>query len=447
MAEIIAVPTSDLLVDPENPRIPDQNDGQREALRAIVRDDPDKILTLAEDIVAYRGLDPTALLTVTASAEQPGRYIALEGNRRVATLKGLESPSWLEDVVEPRILNRMRQLSGEYQSFPVRVVQCVVLNRADAQHWIDLRHTGENRGAGTVQWSPDQKARFRVRSRGESKLHTRLLDFLQDRGHISAAERQRVPTSTLERILTSPAVRNRIGIDLHKGGDVHFRDEDTAIKALLYIINDLTVGFSGEPTKVHHVYTKEQRVAYAANLPADLVPKTPSPVNVPTSTPIQTGSPVGKRSPLARVPKPRPILIPTECRLRVKDSRVRAIEIELRKLELEDFPNSVSLLFRVFIELSVDWYRANVLKRKPEAVKDYLKDKLLDVLTGMETKNLLTKYQANPIRLACQKGTFLMPSVVMMHEYIHNRHMNPTPTDLRLGWDNFQPFIEAIWPY
>jgi len=52
----------------------------------------------------------------------------------------------------------------------------------------------------------------------------------------------------------------------------------------------------------------------------------------------------------------RDILIPYDCALTVHDLRSRDIEHELRKMSLQEFPNGVSVLFRVFIELSVDWY-------------------------------------------------------------------------------------------
>jgi hypothetical protein len=442
MAETISVRPADLLIDLRNPRLPAEARGQREAFRAMAEHQNEKLLALAEHIVLYHSLHPAELPIIIRSPDDPGRFIVLEGNRRLTALKALESPDLFSGALTAGVLDRVRKLSGKYQEAPIEAIQCCLMkDRAEAEPWIYIRHNGPTGGAGVVDWGSDEKARFRARAGGVLNLHTRLLNFLEDGGHLTRAERQRVPTTTLERLVKSRAVRERIGIDV-KNGEVQLTaDEAKVIPALLYVIKDLADG----RTKVQHVYTKEQREEYARKFPPHLAV-----VASAKSTPLPTSTPSGKK-PAPRTgsvlpPKTREKLIPPDCSLRVKDARVRAIEIELRSLLLEDFPNAAIVLFRVFVELSVDYYRSNVMKRSQEAVRQKLSEKLTDALGDMEAKNKLTKWEANPVRAACQKGSFLTPSVVMMHEYIHNRHMSPSPSDLRSAWDNLQPFICAIWP-
>ncbi|HEX3683810.1 MAG TPA: hypothetical protein VHU83_14850 [Bryobacteraceae bacterium] len=441
MAETISVRPADLLIDLRNPRLPIAARGQREAFRAMAEHQNEKLLALAEHIVLYHSLNPAELPIIMRSPDEPGRYVVLEGNRRLTALKALESPDMFSGAVSAGVLDKIRKLSAQYQTAPIEALQCSLMKDVDeAEPWIYIRHNGPTGGAGVVDWGSDEKARFRARTGGPMHIHTKLLDFLEDGGHLTRAERARVPTTTLERIIKSPAVRERIGIQV-KDGDLHLKaGEDKVVPALLYIVKDLAEG----KTKVQHVYTKEQREDYAKKFPAHLAVTTSGkPVPIPAK-PI--GGKAGPRIAPAATPKVRDKLIPPQCQLKVKDSRVKGIEIELRGLLLEDFPNAVIVLFRVFVELSVDYYRSNVIKRGQEAVRQKLSDKLMDTLGDMEAKNKLTKWEANPVRAACQKNSFLTPSVVMMHEYIHNRHMTPSPADLRAAWDNLEPFIRAIWP-
>ena len=437
-----------LRVDHKNPRIPNEAAGQREALRALAEHQKERLVVLAEHIVTYRRLNPADLPIVMPSEEEPKFWTVLEGNRRLTALRALETPDLFADVLEPRNLKKIRALSAQYRQTPIETVWCIVMkDRAEAQPWIDVRHQGALGGAGIIEWGPQEKARSHARSGNPIGVHIFFLNFLQDGGHLSASDRQRIKSSTLQRMLENPKIREVIGFEVEKGIVRFTRPEDGIIAALLFMIQQL---LSGEKD-VKDVYTSKQREQYAAEFPAHLKAKTRetgpsvSPPAKPAPAPtVTTAAP--QRALAVRVQPPRSKLIPPNCFLRVKDGRVKGIEIELRGLLLEDYPNAITVLFRVFLELSVDYYRSNTLKRGADAVRDRLTDKFLDVVGDLETKGALTKWEANPVRAACQKASFLLPSVVMMHEYIHNRHMIPSPTDLRAEWESLQPFIVALWP-
>lgn len=441
-----------LRVDHKNPRIPVEAAGQHEALRAIAANQKEHLIVLADHIVTFRRLNPADLPIVMPSEDDPNFWTVLEGNRRLTALRAMENPDLFAGVLEAKHLKKIRALSAQYRQAPIEVAWCVVMkDREEAQPWIDLRHQGANGGAGIINWGPQEKARSRARSGKRVGVNTFFLNFLQDSGHLSASERQRVKSSTLQRMLENPKIREAIGFELH-AGSVHFtRSEDAVVKAVMFIVRQLLSG----DIDVKDVYTSRQREEYAAGLPSSLKarphevgpPRAPLGMSKPQQPAPSAQVPAAaQRPPAVRILPPRAKLIPSDCFLRVKDGRVKGIEIELRSLLLEEYPNAITVLFRVFLELSIDYYRSTTLKRGPDAVRDRLKDKLLDVVSDLESQGLLTKWQANPVRAACQKATFLVPSVVMMHEYIHNRHILPSPTDLRAEWDSLQPFILALWP-
>ena len=125
------------------------------------------------------------------------------------------------------VLERLRKLSVKYQSSPVTEVYCCLMSGPDeADHWIDLRHTGKRAGAGLVEWGPHEKARRALRRTGKRQSHVALLDFLESGGHLTAAERRQVPLSSFERLVKNPAVRQRIGVSADKDGNILFVSEE-----------------------------------------------------------------------------------------------------------------------------------------------------------------------------------------------------------------------------
>lgn len=438
MAEQLPISLADLLIDEENPRLSQPNAGQREALRALAAYQGRKLQKLAEDIFVH-GPDPSELFIVMRFDQEQDRYVVIDGNRRLTALKGLENPELLVGAVTTGALTIMRRLSKKYQASPIESVQCLVVkDRDEARHWIELRHTGEREGAGPVLWGSDDSARFRARSDG-LEIHTQALNFLEQRGAITPEFRRSIPASSYKRLLEAPDVRAKIGIELQQGKLKLLGDESAVAKALVYIAKDLESG----STKVGDIYTKEQRTAYAEKIPKDVVVapfrKTGRGID---GTGVATAT-AKKASPTTKTPKQRDRLIPRDCVLNITDQRIRDIERELRQLSLEDFANAVSVLLRVFIELSADAYIDRI--GLSISLDGSLGNKLTTVMNDLSARKKLTAQQAKPVRRACQRDTFLCPSITLMNQWVHNQYMFPGPSDLRAHWDSLQPFITAVW--
>jgi phosphoglycerate-specific signal transduction histidine kinase len=130
--------------------------------------------------------------------------------------------------------------------------------------------------------------------------------------------------------------------------------------------------------------------------------------------------------------------------LNIVEPRLQDIARELRqKLSLTQHMNAVSVLFRVFIELSADAYIDR--EKLPKNPQSKLSQKLKQVSDELIALKKLTKEQANPVRLICDKNSFLAPSTALLNDYVHNHNIFPAPTDLRAYWDGVQPFMTAIW--
>lgn len=436
MAEAKVVSPADLLFDPENPRLSQPNIGQREAWRALATLLDRKLLKLAEDIVGF-GLSPSDLPILMPSGDDTSRYIVLEGNRRLAALKSLENPEGIVGAVPQATLMEMRRLAREYQKAPIEEILCsVVKKRADADHWIKLRHSGWSEGAGVIPWGSDEASRYRART-GEIEPHTQALNFLEVRGDLALEMRRKIPATSFRRLIETPAVRAKIGIEIEKGELRLLADPAKVAKALLYIINDLVSG----STRVKDIYHQPQRAAYADKLPKEIVVKPVKGLDTPATPPAKPKPTQPKQLPKS---KPRDILIPRECVLKITDARIRDIEDELRRLSLTGYPNAVSVLFRVFLELSAD---AHITGRKLSGitVDHSLSKKLLAVTADLIAQKKLTQHQATPVRRACERDSFLAPSVTLMHNFVHNPNVFPAGGDLRAYWNSLQPFVMAMW--
>ena len=84
----IEVSIADLFINNSNPRFNPVED-QVEAFEAMILDQKDKLVSLAEHIVE-NGLNPLEKILVS---EINGKYVVQEGNRRIAALNFLNNPN------------------------------------------------------------------------------------------------------------------------------------------------------------------------------------------------------------------------------------------------------------------------------------------------------------------------------------------------------------------
>ena len=71
MPDTVLVPPANLLFDQDNPRLLEPIQGQRDMLRTVAKDQDQKLLALARDIVTH-GVNPAELPIIMASPTRMG---------------------------------------------------------------------------------------------------------------------------------------------------------------------------------------------------------------------------------------------------------------------------------------------------------------------------------------------------------------------------------------
>jgi hypothetical protein len=344
----------ELSLDLENPRI-SKAGTQREAIQKIIEDQDIKLVVLAESIVTD-GLNPMDRWLVLKSPTERGKYIVLEGNRRLATIRLLHNTALMNDLeIRAPIKKRFQELAEQFDLKAIEPIDCFEIeDRADAATWLTQRHTGENKGSGIVDWGGVATARFRGRDPA-----LQALDLGLRHGSLSPEEKELIeswfPISTLDRLLSTPAVRSKLGVEI---SDQKLKTDLPAaevIKALRRIVLELAT----EAVNVTKLKSKDQMVTHVGKFGKDLPNLSKrtgdmKPVDELGESDFKTPAPKPKPR-----PKPAPIrrtLIPRDCYLTVSNAKIAEITKELRTLPLSEYPHSISVLFRVFLEQSVDHY-------------------------------------------------------------------------------------------
>jgi len=179
-----------------------------------------------------------------------------------------------------------------------------------------------------------------------------------EHGDLSDEEKELVedhfPITTLERLISTPAVRNLVGVEISESKLKTDLPAAEIIKPFRRMVLDLAT----ETVNVSDLKNRDQMVAYTKALGNNLpnLQKRSGDMK-----PIDEWSERDFKPPPKPKPKPRPApvrktLIPRECYLTVSNSKIAEISKELRSLYLVDYPHAISVLFRVFMEQSVDHY-------------------------------------------------------------------------------------------
>ena len=160
--EFMLVPLADLRLDPENPRLPGDQDWSSEPEKQLLLEFYRRynLIELAYSI-ADKGFTPRhaeALLAISAP-DDPTHYIVVEGNRRLATLNLLTNADYRRHVRAKSAWDQLAEQAASKDLDPVPVV--LYDSREALNDYLGFRHI-----TGPTPWRPEAKARFIARLLG-----------------------------------------------------------------------------------------------------------------------------------------------------------------------------------------------------------------------------------------------------------------------------------------
>jgi hypothetical protein len=442
------IPVQQLLLDVENPRLDDVQSSQTQTLHRMLTSPKEHLLPLVKS-VAERGLSPMYRFFVMPEASAPGRYVVLEGNRRIAAVKLLDHPELAAPVLTAAQLRWLREQQRVHRARGgiTSISAQVFGSREEADPWLLLHHGGEQQGAGLVRWGSTEKARFAQRRLGRKDPTLQVIEFVERSGALddaTLARLRRVPRTNIERLIDDRAVRTYLGLERHHGVIYTTHDGAETVKLLAKLVTEAAHG----RLKVTDIEKTPDRLKYIKKLGPTPSPSKRLPAPEPLDLAIgATVTPPGRRSAskssVSTASTARKTLIPRSASCEVSDPRIADLARELRGLDLERFSNAAGVAFRVLLELSVDHYLVGRGLRTEEQLRAGLEQKTQIVVDDLKTKAIMTYAQLKGARtLTSSHGPF---GVDTFHAYVHNQYFSPAPIDLKKNWDNLALFFDRIW--
>lgn len=220
--ETVRIDTLDL--DLRNSRFSRDAQSQDDALELMLTTAGTDCMALFRDITRSGMMSSSDLPIVVRKG---GRYVVMEGNRRLTCLRiwtDIDSLSTNEEIDRSFRSRVERLVSDSAYAVPDEIRVAVAPSEEAADHWIERKHTGGAGGAGTVEWGAAMKDRRKARkdpaaaSRAMAFIELVSAEFEDDPAVRVDLETVRSKRYTMiQRFVDRSVVRNRLGLEFADG--------------------------------------------------------------------------------------------------------------------------------------------------------------------------------------------------------------------------------------
>lgn len=458
-----------LHLDKKNPRL------GRETLASAPRQiiqylfDHDKALDVANSIVRSGFFANEPLLAI----KEDGRFVIVEGNRRLAALKVLRDPGLLEGPISRQVERLARSIPDQSSilSVPVTI--------APSRRATDRLLAGRHVGTPVLPWQAENRASFILDKLEEGYTNDQLRDQLGFTTTDIQSARQTRAVADMARSLNLPdEVRAKLDSPRAKVFTTLERVFDSSVgRKYLQVESDSEHGLRGTTSKAEfiRVFTKlvtdvalkressrtlntnENIEAYFKKWPKGERPRSLRGTFVPAE--VISGRSVASSARPARTPaapkrgqQVNRYVLPRDLKVRVRNERLIDIRRELVALDRAKFPNAGAVLLRVFLELSVLDYlkrtgRLNALTKqlqKKGALRHGSPEmKHLAAEIVKVAKARLSKADSLKVEKALRYDASAPFSISELHAFVHQTDM-PTQRDILQFWLRTEPLFRMM---
>lgn len=460
-----------LHLDSKNPRLGREVTSQ--APRDIIQYlfDHDKALEVAESIVS-RGYFPNEPLL---AIEEDGKYVVVEGNRRLAALKALREPGILEGSYYRQVERLSRRITDPSTIATVPVT--IAPNRRTTDRLLAGRHIG----TPVLAWQAENRASFILDKLAEGYTNVQLRDELgftlmdiqdarQTRAIADMARSLDLPEevkskldnprakvfTTLERVFDSSVGREYLMVEPNPDhGLKGITTKGEFLRGFKKLVVDVALGKQSSRSlnttdnirQYFESWNKEElpSIKRGSFFPSDLIK------GKSIASPSEESRPKKIQEKLKQESK---TVVPKDLKIRFGDERLIDIRRELTKLKRKDYPNAGAVMLRVFFELAVKDYlkRIGELPRITERIEKKEARKLPDIGPAMKQlvpeilKIAESKLSSSDFALVAKaiKYDHSAPFTISdLNAFVHSSDL-PGERDIQQFWIRTEPLFRLM---
>ncbi len=450
----IKIPLKDLLLWDENARLSDKyfNKTEESLIEFFCTKKDFKIEKLAKEIVKDFDLLQLEKLVIYDTGEY---NVVLEGNRRITVYKLLNNPDLAPDNI---LKKKFQDMSSNITINDNFLFDCIVTkDKIEGLRFIERKHLSGN---NEVSWGEQERANHNVRRGNATKKEEFKVEIAKIIKDLDIPESLKESVlgvgyvTNFWRILDSSAAHEKYGFNLKNNGELEIKHSNfnEELKVIIYNILQKE-DFSGNKFDSRSLNKNPEKKKYLDSIKSKDYKEVDEKIKKDTASNLFGEEEINTSSKNHKIkinPKStiRRYLIPKTCLLQIKSTKINNIYRELRdNLLIDDSdkstPNAAGVLFRVFLEISIDYFWENY---KKETFSGNIKfsGKITKVSDYMEQNDLASSMQLKNIRVVATDKNNLL-SIQNFHSYVHSHRVQPTPSDLKLKWDNLEEFFQILW--